>query len=180
MTMMFARIPRAPAAVIGEMGDAADRLYRTFLTSVIRRPTSSRAVGSLPILIAAPDLPVPKRSKTAGDVIELNHGLHLHGVLIVPVRSRLETSADVHFRDHRQRYARRPVAEVDVRPIVETPERALDYVLKSVRRGRFSFDDVLILPRAISEVRDGRLAAGAYRRFAATQICVRSWSDSRR
>ena len=152
LTMMFARIPRARAAVIGEMGDAVDRLYRTVLTSAVRRPKSSRAVGSLPILIAAPDLPVPKRSKPAGNLIELNHGLHLHGVLIVPPRSRLETSADVHFADHQQRYARWPLAEVDVVPIVKTPEIALDYVLKSVRRGRFSFDDVLILPRARSEL----------------------------
>jgi hypothetical protein len=155
MTLMFARIARVPGdptAVIGRMGDAADRLYRTFLTNVVRRPTSPRAVGSMPILIVAPDKPVPKRFKASGAEVALNDGAHIHGVLIVPPRTRLRTTADVHFREHRALYVRAPLISVDVRPIVATPDIVLGYVLKSVRRRRFSFDDVLILPRAIAEL----------------------------
>jgi hypothetical protein len=39
---------------------------------------------------------------------------------------------------------------VDVRPI----ERAVEYVLKSLRCRRFSTDDVFVLPRALAEIRD--------------------------
>jgi hypothetical protein len=162
VTLTFAHIPHNPiVSVVGRMGDAVGRLYRTFLPRVVRRPKSSRLIGSLPILIAAPDLPVGKSSKPVGPAIALNGGLHMHAVLLVPPHSRLKTTADVHFQDRQDLYARHPLNRVDVRPIVETPEIVLDCVLKSIRRRRslfngplrLSFDDVLILPRALAEVR---------------------------
>lgn len=152
-TLMFARIPFGPTAVIGRMGDAADRLYRTFVTNVVRRPTSPASLGSLPILIGAPDKPVAKRSKPTAIAPVLNDGLHMHALLLVPPHSRLTTTADAHFRDHQRLYSRWPLDRVDVRSIDHTPERALAYVLKSIRRRRLSFDHVLILPRALAELR---------------------------
>jgi hypothetical protein len=153
LTMTFAQIPGSPAAVVGRMGDAAGRLYSTLVTNVVRRPASASAVGKLPVMIGAPDLPVPKLTKTIGPVIALNGGAHFHALLITPERSRLRTTVEKHFQAQRRLYARPPVDSLDVRSITRTPERALEYVLKSVRRGRFTFDDVLILPRALSELR---------------------------
>ena len=46
------------------------------------------------------------------------------------------------------------VSTLDVRPINDGIELAAEYVLKSVRRRRFSPDDVLLLPRALAEMRD--------------------------
>jgi hypothetical protein len=45
------------------------------------------------------------------------------------------------------------ITRLDVRPITETPERAVDYVFKTILRGRVSYDEgVLILPRARDEL----------------------------
>jgi hypothetical protein len=173
LTLSFAPLPPNPmAGATAQMGDAVDRLYRTFLTSVVRSPTSPSAVDSLPILIAAPDLPVPKRSRPAGDPIALNGGLHFHGVLVVPPSSRLRTAVDRHFVDQAARYLRWPVTEIDVRQVGRTPERVVDYVLKSVRRRRFSLDDVLILPRARSEVRRAGVVSSARSGVVATARSV--------
>ena len=40
-----------------------------------------------------------------------------------------------------------------MRPIDDDIERAVDYALKNIKRGRFAMDDVLVLPRAGAEVR---------------------------
>jgi hypothetical protein len=46
------------------------------------------------------------------------------------------------------------LSAIDVRPIEDTIERAVEYVLKSLPRRRFTTDDVLVLPRALSEMRE--------------------------
>lgn len=153
LTLTFRQIPGSPAAVLGRMGDSVDRLYRTLVTNVVRRPASRNAVGLLPILIAAPDLPVPKHSRPVGPAIALNGGAHMHAMLLTRQRSsRLRTTVEEHFDLNHRLYVRPPVDAIDVRPITRTPELALQYVLKSIRRGRFSFDDVLILSRARREL----------------------------
>ena len=48
---------------------------------------------------------------------------------------------------------RRLITKLDVRPVTETPESAVDYVFKTILRGRVSYDDgVLLLPRAHDEL----------------------------
>ncbi len=190
LTLMFNDLPRVPLPTVGGdvggpadlapatyltkrvMFDAADRVYRTFLTAAVRRPRW-RAADSLPLLICAPDLPVSKRSKGRRPNVVVNHGLHMHGVLIVPPQTRLTTTTDAHFKDRKALYVRGAVSEIDVRPITRTPERVMDYVLKAVRHRRIapgdrsplSLDDVLILPRARAELRNAIAAVTTRSKF---------------
>jgi hypothetical protein len=154
-TLMFSHLPGKPNAVLAQMFDEAERVYRTFVTRVVRRPLATRSVGDLPIMITAPDFPVGKTNKPLAQVV-LNDGLHLHAILLVPPRSRLPISAPEHFRQHQALYVRdrSRLDRIDVRPIENGIERAVEYVLKSLRRRRFSMDDLLLLPRALAELRD--------------------------
>ncbi len=104
-------------------------------------------------MVVAPDLPVGKRDKPIAQVA-INEGLHLHGVLLVPSRPRLPLPADEHFRREQALYARdrRRLDVVDVRPIEHSVANVVGYALKSVRRRRFGSDNVLVLPRALSEL----------------------------
>ena len=55
----------------------------------------------------------------------------------------------------RQRAARgdRSLARLDVRSVGNDPGRVTDYALKTVRSGRLSYDDaVLVLPRCVDEL----------------------------
>jgi hypothetical protein len=42
--------------------------------------------------------------------------------------------------------------QTSAEPIIETPERATDYVLKAIKRGRVSMDDTWVFPRSLSEL----------------------------
>jgi hypothetical protein len=154
VTLMFSNISDEHRPALRRMFDETERVYSTFVTRVVRRPLSPGSVDNLPVMIAAPDLPVGKGDKPLKQVA-LNGGLHLHAVLLVPPRSRLQVPADEHFRLHQALYVgdQRRLDRIDVRPIEETVERAVGYVLKSLRRRRFSLDDLLVLPRAQSELR---------------------------
>jgi len=154
-TLMFSHLPGKPKAVLAQMFDEAEHIYRTFVTRCVRRPLSPRSICDLPIMITAPDFPIGKTNKPLAQVV-LNNGLHLHAILLVPPRSRLPISAQEHFRQHQSLYVRdrSRLDRVDVRPIDNTVERAVEYVLKSLRRRRFSMDDLLLLPRALAELRD--------------------------
>lgn len=155
VTMMFNRLHGRPEPILHQMLDEASRVYQTFVTRVVRRPLSLRSVSELPIMIAAPDFSVGKSDKPVSQ-ISLNDGLHLHAILLVPPRSRLAIPVEEHFRTHQALYVndRSRLVTLDVRPIRDGIELAAEYILKSVRRRRFSPDDVLLLPRTLAEMRD--------------------------
>ncbi len=159
LTMTFRHLPGNASTVLASMIDEAEHFYRRFVTRVVRRPTSP--VVDLPVLVVAPDVPVGKHDKPLRDVV-LNDGLHLHGVLLVPPCSRLPIPADDHVRGQQPFYvspsgsAPRRVSAVDLRPVDHDLDRVVSYALKGLVRGRFSSDHLLVLPRALSEVRDQR------------------------
>ena len=45
------------------------------------------------------------------------------------------------------------ISKIDVRPVLDGYERVVDYVLKTIRRGRVSYDEgMLVLPRTRDEL----------------------------
>jgi hypothetical protein len=156
LSMLFGPLPGRPQGQLIQMFDDVDRVYRTFLPRflVARRNLGLRPIDELPLLIVAPDLPVGKRDKPLADVV-VNDGLHLHGVMLVPPRSRLSCSVEQHFREEQGLYVRdrSRLRKLDVRPIDGAVDVAVSYILKSLRRRRFGLDELLILPRALAEMR---------------------------
>ena len=67
-TLMFEPLPGKPATVVEQMKAATQLVYKKFLTRAVRRPRSTLSVGSLPILVAAPDTPVGKHDKPLAEV----------------------------------------------------------------------------------------------------------------
>ena len=50
------------------------------------------------------------------------------------------------------------ISKIDVRPVTDGYERVVDYVFKTIKRGRVSYDEgVLVLPRARDELTLGGL-----------------------
>jgi hypothetical protein len=129
------------------------RMYSTFLTRAVRNPNLIENQGWLPFLLAAPDKPAVKfkRKSRLSDVVP-NEGLHVHAILFVPKHSRLKESPARHFRRLADFYVKRPLLGLDIKPIKSRPKYVTNYVLKSVARKKVSSDDILILPRARSEI----------------------------
>ncbi|MET4045449.1 hypothetical protein ABIC03_007181 [Bradyrhizobium sp. RT6a] len=153
VTFVFDHLRGSRTSVLGQMRDEILRIYSTFVTRTHRKP---RAVPTdqLPVLISVADLPVVK-SIRPNERTSCNDGLHLHAILLVPPITRLKEHVAEHFKHQMDLYAgpRKLVAGIHVRPITSTPERVVDYVFKTVLRGRVAYDDaVLVLPRASGEL----------------------------
>ena len=159
MTFPFAQLPGPRCAVIQAMRDEIQRVYSTFVTRTHRKPRTAPP-DELPVLIGAADLQVPKRDRRSSPLVLCNGGLHFHGLLMVPPKTRLEIPVERHFRDYEDMYLgrRRLITGLDVRPVTETHESAVDYVFKTILRGRVSYDDgVLLLSRARDELEPARM-----------------------
>jgi hypothetical protein len=155
LNFMFRSLPGSTPVVVGQMKQAIERVYSTFVTRVVRRPRSSAAKGSLPILISCADLPVGKRIKKASKEVRLNSGLHYNGVLLMPAISRLQSSVEAHFFEQQRLYVvdRKRIDRIDVRPIVTDAGHVTDYVMKTLKGGPIGYDEsLLILPRSLSEL----------------------------
>ena len=158
MTFPFSQLPGPRGAVIQAMKDELQRVYSTFVTRTNRKPRTA-SPDELPILIGTADLQVYKRDPTSSPPILCNGGLHFHALLLVPPTSWFGLLVEQHFRDYRDIYLgkRRLIRELDVRPVTETHERAVDYVFKTILRGRVSYDEgILLLPRAHDELAPAR------------------------
>jgi hypothetical protein len=157
MTFPFVQFPGPRGAVIQAMKGELQRVYSTFVTRTHRKPRTTPS-DELPVLIGAADLQVYKKDPTSSPLVLCNGGLHFHGLLMVPPDTRLAIPVDEHFSDYQEMYVgkRRLITKLDVRRVTETHELAVDYVFKTILRGRVSYDDgVLVLPRTRDELGPG-------------------------
>jgi hypothetical protein len=158
MTFPFSQLPGPRGAVIQAMKSELQRVYSTFLTRAHRRPRTA-SPDELPVLIGAADLSVYKRDRDSSPLVLCNEGLHFHAVLLVPPVTRLRLPVEEHFRARECMYLgkHRSIRTLDVRPVTEGHARVVDYVFKTVLRGRVSYDEgVLVLPRTRQELMSDR------------------------
>jgi hypothetical protein len=155
MTYLFRHISGGTSKRTRIMNSEVCRVYSQLLTRIIRDPNAPSYQQLLPYLMASPDLPVPKSGiKAPVRELNINGGLHFHGVLVLPPedRCRLGRHLLAHLHEKKELYCPpdHPLLRIDVRSM-STPVLA-EYVLKQFKRGNVAYDDLLILPRARSEV----------------------------
>jgi hypothetical protein len=141
-------------AVIGRMQQGVQVFYSTLITRIVRNNRSRNLQQYLPVLIGAPDLPVFKHEKQALSSLFFNDGLHFHAMVLLPETSRLRTNLVKHVEEKQDIYVHKNSSfmHIDVEPIVESPKKVTQYALKAVEKGLISTDDILILPKAYSEL----------------------------
>ena len=166
LTFQFRQINGPRPAALWLMRKEIETLYRKLITCVQRFPTTKTGSLNVPVLLACADLPVFKRTKAcASQDVKINEGLHHHGVVLLPPRSRLREGLVAHFEQQRQRYlAGSQLASIFAEPMTDNLEKAIRYAFKAVESGRLDYDDsFVVLPRALnlteSESR-GRLPLG--------------------
>jgi len=140
------------------MKQEIQRVYSNLITRVHRKPRTAPP-DELPILIGAVDLPVYKSDRFSSPLVRCNRGLHFHALILIPDRSRLRVPLQDHFQSCAHLYGiDGTITKIDVRPVVNGYERVVDYVFKTVKRGRVSYDEgVLILPRTRDELTSPKL-----------------------
>ena len=154
MTMMFNQLPGNDRQKNHQMQVSIEGIYASFLTRLIRNPRTSSS--GKPILICCPDRPVRKHKKTILSEVITNDGLHYHGVLIVPMQSRLKIPVHQHFSENQDYYLRDGMLRrIDVRPFIDDDvSTVVDYALKGLKTNRLPDDEnLLILPKTHLEKR---------------------------
>jgi hypothetical protein len=163
LTIMFRDIRGPRNGVISRMLEETSRAYRRCVTFIVRNPRSPSQAHNLPIWLCSPDFPVAKEAKKQLRDVALNDGLHVGGIILVPPVSRLDCRLDGHFLNNQRRYTGRgsQIRTISSEPIIKTPERATDYVLKALKRGRVTMDDIWVFPPCLSELSSKKGAEAA-------------------
>jgi hypothetical protein len=154
LTFMFNHIPGSINAKVWQMQREINNVYNKLVTRVVRKPRSPAWADLLPRALIVPDLPVAKKTKQDIRDISINDSLHHHGIFVIPPIRRMAEPLDIHFQEQKPLYFRGSdkLRNIDVQPIHYTPEKIVEYAMKSLKRGRFSSNQILVLPRAISEL----------------------------
>ena len=152
ISFMFNQLPGRRASVLDQMRREIERVYARLATRFDRNPRSLAGLDRLPRMILFPDLPVSKHEKKSIREVSINDGLHYQGIALTPPVSRLQSTVDRHFKNDQEKYVNAKLARIHVTPITRDPDYVTDYLAKSFKRGRVSDEDVIILPKAISEL----------------------------
>lgn len=150
INLMFKRLPRRLSFFLDPMEDEACRVYQTLVTRVVREPRKQRDL--LPVHFGCPDFPVWKSGKIPPIHLSINDGRHWNGLYFIPPISRLLCDLDEHFEDNRKSYLKpdRPLQRIHTTQM--THGDMTDYTLKAFKHGRIEHDNILVLPRALSEL----------------------------
>lgn len=153
LTFMFKNLPaRTQAAKIAAMHRDIELVYHRLASRFAHHPQKASQRRYLPIMMAAPDLPVPKQDKSALNDVVLNGGLHEHAILLTPPWvSRFKYEFATWMQDHSPCLLPDTWLErIHCLRLNETPGKATGYALKA-HGGRLDADTLLILPKALSE-----------------------------
>jgi hypothetical protein len=127
-------------------------LNSKLVTKYHRNPRSVAGRECLPRIMLFPDLPVHKRKKKSIDEICINDGLHYGGIALTAPESRCKQDLHLVIEDDLDKYANDILYGIHVEPITYAEDYVTDYVMKTLKRGRLSWDDRVELPRAVSEL----------------------------
>ena len=150
ITIMFNFLTRPPEP-LEQMHQETISLYSKILISVVRNPRRPTWVDRLPRALFLPDSFLGYRKMHLRDVL-LNDGLHMHGIMIVPKKGRLKYPLDVLIERNKDFYYGNKIQDIDIRLIQDNSVYVTEYIGKSIQRGRFTADDILILPRTVDEL----------------------------
>jgi hypothetical protein len=152
MTFLFRPIAGPATEKIRQMHREIARFYGKLASWIVRRPKSPKCTHLLPRGVFYPDGPCYTGRKQGLREVTINDGLHFHGIVLVPARSRLKVPFLQHFRDKKKSYGRGYMLMIHAEPNRDHHRFVADYAGKAVKRGRVSYDDVLVLPRTGKEL----------------------------
>jgi hypothetical protein len=72
--------------------------------------------------------------------------------MVNPLAPKLPGKLDVHVNENLRKYLVGSIRTIGVEPITHDPVYVTGYGMKGLKRRSFSYDDVLIFPRPVSEL----------------------------
>jgi hypothetical protein len=152
MTFKFRHIPGSDQEKTRQMHKDIGIFYGKLASWVVRDPKSPKCAHLLPRAVFFPDVPCSTRLKQGLREVTINDGIHFHGIILVPTKSRLKVPFLQHLRDKRKSYGRKYILGIHAEPNRDHHRFVADYAGKGIKRGRVSYDDVLVLPKTGAEL----------------------------
>ncbi len=139
LTFQFPSLSGSKESILRQMGKRIGVFYRQFGSRVQRYPTTEMGSRNMPVILCCADLPVPKRVKKTTSVdLNINDGLHVHGICVLPPFSRV-ADLQAHLMDHHYRYCGcDKLVSIHAEPIQDNIRRTTDYAFKTVTKGRLA------------------------------------------
>ena len=154
ISFMYHQLPGSTKSILEQMKQELHRVNSRLVTRFHRDPRSEIGFECIPRMMLFPDLPVYKHEKKSIQDVSINDGLHYGGIALTSPISRCQTSLDDHFTDDQEKYLNKKLERIFVKPITHSHNYVTDYVMKAIKNGRMSEEDIVILPRTISEFPD--------------------------
>ena len=156
ITIMFKQLGGSGQMRSEVMRKDIEGLYGHVLSRVVRHPRKALEFH-LPLWIVMPDDPVFKTNRDHLSDIAINDGRHYHGITLQPPGNRLKESFSSHLMSNQAQYRHQTqIARLHAVDMPRTPMAATDYVMKTIKRGRASWDDIIVLPRLHGEMPNDR------------------------
>ena len=164
LNFQFDQLPGPTSAVLQQMRSGIDRaFYGPFCRTCARHPGAPRDRHRLPETIQYPDLPVFKGS-TKGHVPRggnVNGRYHYNGPMRIPPTSLFKENLIEHVEANKARYLRHGLSKIYVTVAKRSLDQLADYATKTVKRGWVDLEDILALPRSVSESRSRDMVLSA-------------------
>jgi hypothetical protein len=154
MSFMFSQLPGKPQSIIDQMKRELEHAYGKLVIQFDRYPRSPNRNHLRPVLLLFPDLPVPKANKHSVLDLSINDGLHYHAIALTPPYSRFKSTLDAYFTEAGEHYINDRLEQIDVEPIKDNPQYVVDYIAKTFKRGLVAYDDIVMLPKHVTELSD--------------------------
>jgi hypothetical protein len=159
LSFMFHQLPGSRQAKIQQMHEEITVFYRKLITYVEREPRLNKNADKLPRGVFFPDVPAHTSQKQGLRAVTVNDGLHMHGVVVIPKKSRLKISLDEHVLENYEKDRSYKMYRIDVVPVDARIVYTTDYAGKALKTPRFDQGDILILPKTTGELELGRRVA---------------------
>lgn len=163
ITFMFNNLPGSSRSKLCQMNKEIEHFYTNLITRIIRKPNQKSNLERCPRLFAFPDLPRIDKNKSSLEDVTINDGLHFHGVLLTPIKSRLKCDLGEHIATNQRLYlgGYGKLRNIHVRKITFNQQVVTDYVFKLWKRDPESAEWLIVLPRSQSELARQMNAASA-------------------
>lgn len=153
INLMFDQLKGGSNAIITQMHSVIENVFYPELCGQLdRHPRRQGRHLFSPHVVLVPDLPTFKYTPNTTRPVTLNKGLHYNGLISISPRSRLRGNSLMnHFAHYRQLFARLGFREIHAVAITNDPHELMDYSMKTIKQGRATFDNAIILPRSWNE-----------------------------
>jgi hypothetical protein len=100
----------------------------------------------------------------------------MHGVVFAIETPRFTKPLDQHFRENEPLYVSGNVHRIHIKPIIDREQFVVEYAGKAIKYKRLSSDDILILPKSLSEVAPSQSAL-VLEKMSPKQRAIRAIQD---